>query len=159
MPVVSKTKNKNENNVEDDDESLSTSNFVPLKEAKKKKKIDFPYNNKTVESYTKNGLKAPDNLDMQERLFLSRVSVDEKAEHNIRKEITKICRIKAIDYSSKKLERKEFIYFYENWHGVNWRGTKIPSVTDHVSGIYYEQELEPKIGEQPDEIVGYKRTG
>ena len=158
MPLVSKNKNNDYNDDDKDEESLSSSsNFVPVK--KTDKKFVWEYNNRTAQSYTKNGLKAPDNLDMQERTFLSKVSVNEKAGHEIRRTVTKICRVKTIDYSSKKLERKEFLYYYENWNGVNWRGIKISPCTDHIEGMYQEQEMEPKIGEQPDEIIGYKRTG
>ena len=121
MPWVSKNNNNN-----DEDESLSSSNFVPVK--KTNKKIVWEYNNKTAQSFTKNGLEVPDNLDSQERNFLSKVSVDpNSAGHEIRRTVTKICRFKAIDYSSKRLERKEFLYYYENWYGVNWRGVKDPT--------------------------------
>ena len=58
---------------------------------------------------------------------------------------TKIVRVKARDYNSEKLERKEFLYYYENWYGVDYRGIRIAPTTDHVEGTYNELEMEPVI--------------
>ena len=55
---------------------------------------------------------------------------------------TKIVRVKARDYNSEKLERKEFLYYYENWYGVDYRGIRIAPTTDHVEGTYNELEME-----------------
>src|SRR5688572_2025135 len=98
MPLV----NKNKNNDYNDEDERSSTNFVPVKKANKK--INWEYNDNSQKSFTKNGLQVPDNLDYQERNFLSKVSVDPKKGHEIRREITKIVRIKARDYSSPRLE-------------------------------------------------------
>jgi len=39
------------------------------------------------------------------------------------------------------MERKEFLYYFENWHGVKRRGTKIPPVADHIEGYYSEIKI------------------
>ena len=100
----------------------------------------------------------PENLNAQQRTFLSKVSTKQELGHKFRREVTKIVRLKARDYNSEKLERKEFLYYYENWYGVDWRGAKVPPVTDHIEGYYQELEMEPVINEQ-GEVVSNKRSG
>ena len=85
MPTTTANKMKTENNnnidynnnKKEDDESLSPNNFVPVKNANKynNNQPKLEYNNKTAESYRKNGLEIPENLDGQQRNFLSKVSV------------------------------------------------------------------------------------
>lgn len=48
--------------------------------------------------------------------------------------------------------------YFENWYGVDWRGAKIPPVTDHVEGYYQELEMEYVINER-GEITSNKRSG
>ena len=100
----------------------------------------------------------PENLNAQQHTFLSKVSTKQELGHKIRREVTKIVRLKARDYNSEKLERKEFLYYYENWYGVDWRGAKVPPVTDHIEGYYQELEMEPVINEE-GEVVSNKRSG
>ena len=150
MPLVSKNKNNDYNDDDKDDESLSSSsNFVPVK--KTDKKFVWEYNNRTAQSYIKNGLEVPFNLDSQQRTFLSKVNVDPKLDHEIRRTVTKIVKVKAIDYSSKKLERKNSC--------IGTKTGMVPPVTDHIEGYYKELEMEPKIGGQQNEIIGYQRSG
>ena len=106
----------------------------------------------------KNNLMVPENLNAQQHTFLSKVSTKQELGHKIRREVTKIVRLKARDYNSEKLERKEFLYYYENWYGVDWRGAKVPPVTDHIEGYYQELEMEPVINEE-GEVVSNKRSG
>ena len=35
--------------------------------------------------------------------------------------------------------------WYENWHGKDWMGRKVPPLADHVEGMYNEQEEEPVV--------------
>lgn len=71
--------------------------------------------------------------------------------------VTKIVRLKAPDYSTPRRERKEYLVYYENWYGKNWQGVKIPPVTNHVEGLYYEQDNEPII--ERNKKVGIIRSG
>jgi hypothetical protein len=154
MPVTTSKKMKLEDDNEDENNST---NFVHVKK-EDNIKSKLSYNSKTIESYKKNGLDIPDNLDYQERMFISKVSVNEKLGHKIKITVTKIVRIRAPDYSTKRLERKEFLYYFENWNGKDWVGRKIAPVTDHVEGLYNELEMEPKINDRM-ELTGYKRSG
>jgi hypothetical protein len=112
------------------------------------------WNNRTEKRYRKNGLDVPERLDEQEKYFLRLVDAEK---YPVEKEITKIVRIRAPDYGSKKRETKEFLYWFENWYGKDWQGRKVAPVTDHVEGKYWEQELEPVI--EREQLIGYDRSG
>jgi hypothetical protein len=135
---------------------MANSKFVPIEESKKKnnKKPAIEYNNKTELSYKEQGLEVPENLSQQEKNFLSKV--DPKAEP-ITRTVTTIVRQKAIDYSSSKRERKEYLIYYENWTGRDWLKRIVPPVTDHIEGRYDEVITEPVYQQQ--ELVGYKYSG
>ena len=83
--------------------------------------------------------------------------VDVEAGEPMTRTVTKIVRLKAPDYSTPRRERKEYLVYYENWYGKNWQGVKIPPVTNHVEGLYYEQDNEPII--ERNKKVGIKRSG
>jgi hypothetical protein len=117
------------------------------------------WNNKTIESYKENGFwdaEFPPHVNMQEREFLQ--VVDER-QGSIKRVVTTMVRLKAIDYTTKNLERKEYLYWMENWYGNNWLGVAIPPVTDHIEGMFYEQlatlKLDPKTGDSSH----YERKG
>lgn len=151
MPLVNKNKNKNDDYEEDDERS--TSNFVPVKKANKKPVLE--YNNRTELSYVEQGL-TPPALDHQEKNFLSKV--DPKIEP-VTRSVSKIVRLKAIDYNSPKRERKEFLYYYENWTGRDWLKRTVPPVTDHVEGKYDMILTEPVYDTKEEQLIGYKRSG
>ena len=104
---------------------------------------DFIYNDFEEQEYVRLGIQSqmPDRLhNSQEKVFFSNVDTRQGA---IEREVTKIVRIRAIDYNSPKKERKEFIMYYENWHGKDWQGNIIAPVTDHVEGWYQSLESVP----------------
>jgi hypothetical protein len=116
---------------------------VPVEQKKKEvPAILKGWNNRTEESYKKNGLDVPERLDEQNKHFLMLVDAEKNP---VEKEITRIVRIRAIDYNSKRREMKELLYWFENWYGKDWQGRKVAPVADHVEGRYWEQELEPVI--------------
>jgi hypothetical protein len=69
----------------------------------------------------------------------------------------KIVRLKAIDYSSLKRERKEYIYYYENWTGRDWLKRIVSPVTDHLEDRY--EEVITELVYQQQELFGYKHSG
>ncbi len=155
MSVTSKPKTKNDNNDEDANESLNSSNFVPLKNASNKiKKPAIEYNDRTELSYISQGLTPPETLNQQEKNFLSKV--DPNVEPIIRT-VTKVVRLKAIDYNSPKREMKEFLYYYENWTGRDWLKRTLSPCTDHLEGKYDEVITEPVYQQQ--ELIGHKFSG
>jgi hypothetical protein len=133
--------------------------IVPLNEEEQENQEQenpiIEYNNNTEQSYLKNGLVVADNvLNTQEKNFISQVDVSKQP---IERTVTKIVRVKDIDYKSEKKERKEFLYYFENWNGIDWAGNRIAPVTDHIEGIYQEQLTNKVI--QKNKVVGRERTG
>ena len=117
--------------------------------------MPFEYNNKTEKSYLDKKLKVPDNLDFQQKHFLGLV------EGPIERTLTKIIRLKAPDYlghkAGTKREQKEFLVWTERWDGKDWQQRKVAPVSDHVEGVYMEQETEPKVYQ--NKKVGDTRIG
>src|SRR6058998_432884 len=103
-----------------------TSSIKPDASSFKRPDPGLQWNNKTEESYETQGFDTRDFAMSQERKFLSQVDIRKAP---IKRTVTKIVRLKAIDYSTEKLERKEYLYYYENWTGVNWLGIRIAPVT------------------------------
>ena len=101
------------------------------------------FNNKTEQSLREQGFypepskdgkyQEPPNINIDESRFLSEVDT---RQGSILREVTRIVRLKAIDWSTEKRERKEYLIYYENWYGENWLGVKIAPVTDHIEGVY-----------------------
>ena len=71
--------------------------------------------------------------------------------------VTRIVRLKAPDYSTKKNELKDYLVWYENWYTKNRLGGRLPPVADNIEGFYQEQEKEPVIEKM--KLVGCKRSG
>jgi hypothetical protein len=109
------------------------------------KEIDFPYNQRTKQSYEKAGLPVPYTVDYQERMFLSIVNTEPDKGGPIERVITRIVRSRERDYATgNKISFKEWIVFYENWYGKNWLGEEIPPVSDHCEGMYMEQDVKER---------------
>lgn len=120
---------------------------------------NIKWNNKTVESFKDNGFWDPENpphISFQERDFLQ--LVDER-QGPIKRKITKMVRLKAIDHTTEPLERKEFLIWYENWYGNNWQGVPIAPVTDHIEGQYHEQLKELRLDPKTGDAANYIRKG
>jgi hypothetical protein len=128
------------------------STIVTGKKPKKKEEMSstWEWNDKTYKNFVKYGLTPPD-VDFQERQFLRLVK------GHIDREVTRIVRLKAINYNAPKRMREEYLIAYENWYGRNYLGQKIPPVTDHAKGTCVEPELEP-VYERGEE-KGYKLSG
>jgi len=125
-------------------------------------KVPFEYNNRTAESYSRQGFKVPSQLgvDSQETQFLSKIRPNEW--DKIQRTITRMVRVLAIDYSDPKLARREFVYWFENWYlpfdADNPRPEEVAPVTDHIEGFYEEQDKKP-LPPVNGRAVGYKRSG
>lgn len=101
------------------------------------------WNNKAEQSIIEQGFgpeeskdgkyEEPLNIYTDENRFLSEVDTRQGA---ILREVTRIFRVKAIDWSSEKKERKEYLYYEENLYGKNWLGVKIAPCTGHIEGHY-----------------------
>jgi hypothetical protein len=83
----------------------------------KKPEVKIEYNDRSYQSYINNGF--PDNIPSSIRgpcdrmqQFLNKVDLRKGP---IEKTVRMIVRLRAPDYSTKKNERKEFIYYSEDW--------------------------------------------
>lgn len=131
-------------------EILSTNK--PTLKSKPEPKIE--YNDRSYQSYIKNGfadfiphrIEAPRNRIQK---FLNEVDIRKGP---IERTVTTMVRLKAIDWNSPKKERKEWIYYTEDWNGVNWLG--IPrKVCENVEGKYNEVITRPKLDERTGEHI------
>lgn len=128
------------------------------------KKPSMKFNDKTYQSYVDNGFadSIPNDVEFpvkQKREFLSRV---DESKEPVKRKVTKIVRVKALDSSSKKYEKKEYLYYWEEWSGKNWLGQTIDPPSEHMEGFWDEQEKEPVVKQNQKgeyEVVGYKRSG
>ncbi len=68
--------------------------------------------------------------------------------------ITKMFRIRAIDYSTEKNESKDYLYYETEWTAKQWNGNDLGPV-EHIVGMHKEQtkrlvlgDFDPKTGVQ-----------
>lgn len=80
--------------------------------------------------------------------------VDPKDKYPIIRDVTKIVRCKAPDPDDKYRKEKQFLYYYEHWHGRDWLGRPIEPVTDHVEGGYKRPIVEHRYDKYGDIIDG-----
>jgi len=73
--------------------------------------------------------------------------------------VTTIIRLKSPDWSTEKHERKEFIYYYEDWSAKDWLGIPIDPFSEHVEGKYLECLYRPKLDERTGELVNNVFSG
>ena len=123
----------------------------------KKPEVKIEYNNRTYESYMKNGF--ADNIPRaikgpHERIqkFLNEVDLSKGP---LERTVTMIVRLRAPDWnsSSKKNERKEFIYYFEDWTANDWLGIPINPFSEHIEGKYTEVLMRPKLDERTGEHI------
>ena len=123
----------------------------------KKPEVKIEYNNRSYESYMKNGF--ADNITRsikgphdRMQMFLNKVDLRKGP---IERTVTMIVRLRAPDWNSstKKNERKEFIYYFEDWSGNDWLGIPIDPFSEHIEGKYTEVLMRPKLDERTGEHV------
>ena len=123
----------------------------------KKPEVKIEYNNRSYESYMKNGF--ADNVPRLVRgpydrmqQFLSKVDLRKGP---IERSVRSMVRLRAPDGSSstKKNERKEFIYYEEYWDAKDWLGIPIDPFDGHIEGKYTEVMMKPKLDERTGEVV------
>jgi hypothetical protein len=130
-------------------------------QAEEPEPINFPYNNKTQESYNRWQLRIPEDVKNQDQEAKFLGFVDPQQIPNIERRITRFVRVLAPDLlsGSKKHVIKDFMFYYESWYGVDWRGEQVPPVTDHIEGKYFEQDVKPAPFENGRPTGRFVRTG
>ena len=124
----------------------------------KKPEISIEYNKRSYESYIKNGF--ADNVPRLVRgphdrmqQFLSQCDLRKGP---IERTVRSIIRLRAPDWNSstKKNERKEFIYYEEDWMGYDWLGIPIKNpLSGHIEGRFTEVLMRPKLDERTGEHI------
>jgi hypothetical protein len=121
----------------------------------KKPEVKIEFNNRSYESYTKNGF--ADNIPrsitgprarMQQ--FLNKVDLRKGP---IERTVRLIVRLRAPDYNTPKHERKEFVYYTEDWNANDWLGIPIDPFSEHIEGKYLECLTKPVLDERTGEHV------
>jgi hypothetical protein len=123
----------------------------------KKPEPKIEYNNRSYESYIRNGFanNIPHRIsgphDRMQK-FLSQVDIRKGP---IERTVRTIVRIRAPDWNTQKHERKEFVYYTEDWNANNWLGIPITKwgVSEHIEGKYTEVLMRPKLDERTGEHI------
>ena len=87
----------------------------------------FTYSTAEYHSYVKNGFGAPDLTDRSDKMevrFLNQVDLSKCKNNKIQVRINNMERTRAIDYSSEKDEKKEFLAYNCDWLANNWLGDR-----------------------------------
>ena len=123
----------------------------------KKPEITIEYNNRSVESFVNNGFAdaIPRSVyGPRDRMqqFLNKCDLRKGP---LERTVTTIIRLKAPHWNSstKKNERKEFVYYFEDWTAHDWLGIEIDPFSEHVEGMYTESLMKPKLDERTGEHV------
>lgn len=114
-----------------------------------KPKPEMIWNDKDIKAYTDLELQAPDNVCQFELDFLNKVDVRKAP---IERTVTRMFRLWAPDYSTPKHERKQYIYYQEEWSGQDWRGIPVFMRNEHYEGVYTKRYLRPHLNEKTGEI-------
>jgi hypothetical protein len=126
-------------------------------ELPKKPEITIEYNSRSYESYMKNGFadNIPHSISAPHDRIQKFLSLVDLRKGPIERTVRMIVRVKAPDWNTKKHERKEFIYYTEDWDANNWLGIPITKskVTEHIEGKYTEVLMKPKLDERTGEHI------
>lgn len=121
----------------------------------KKPEVKIEYNNRSIESFTSNGFADAIPRSVygprdRMQMFLNKVDLRKGP---IEKTVRMIVRLRAPDYSTPKHERKEFVYYFEDWNANDWLGIPIDLFSEHIEGKYIECMTKPKLDERTGEHV------
>jgi hypothetical protein len=144
--------------------NLSASTKEPMEllstnkpEVEKKPEVKIEYNDRSYQSYIKNGF--ADNIPHSisaphDRIqkFLSQVDIRKGP---IERTVRMMVRLRAPDWNTQKNERKEWIYYEEDWSANNWLGIPITkgAISGHIEGKYTEVLMRPKLDERTGEHI------
>jgi hypothetical protein len=135
------------------------SSIEPNTPQRSKKEVRFSYDTSEYDSYAKQGFQPPDVFDRTDKWEVQFLTAMDAGKGPVKVRITRMFRCKAVDYSSEKEERKEYLYWESEWKGKNWLGAPIGPVT-HTEGKYHEQtkrielgQVDPKTGIQKSQYV------
>jgi hypothetical protein len=120
-------------------------------EGRQPRELKFTYSTAGYDSYIKEGFRPPEvhkRADKYEYRFLNAIDIDQG---KIKVEVTSMVRLKAIDYSTEKREKKEYLVFSSEWTAKNWMGKELGC--SHIEGKYWQQTKVLQYG-SPDTETG-----
>ena len=129
------------------------------KGVKQRQVPDIIYNDRDVKAYQDLDLEVPEHVGRWEKRFLSLVDVSRGP---IERSVYAMVRLKAPDYLAQEKdklkvpERKEFIYFLEEWRGLDFRGVPLNPVMEHIEGKYDKQFTRLHFNQETGEIDYYQ---
>lgn len=115
-----------------------------------KPEVKLEYNNRSYQSYVDAGFAdyIPHKFRQPHDFIQVFFAAADLRKEPIERTVTAIYRVKAIDYDSPKQERKEFIYYEENWVAKNWFGVAVNPIAGHIEGRYTEVSTKPMYDER-----------
>ena len=117
-----------------------TSKAIKSRNVKQEPKIEIDYNDYQYKWYKQNGLEVPERLNEDVRRFIAAVDPSKP----IRRNVTRMYRIKALDFLSDEdhPKKKEFLVVVEDWFGKRADNTEAPPVRDHINGVFLELKVD-----------------
>ncbi len=130
---------------------------------KERKEPRFTYSTAEYDSYIKNGFGTPDLTDRTDKFevrFLNQVDLSMCKNNKIQVRINNMQRTRAIDYSSEKEERKEYLIYNCDWSANNWLQAPI-AIRGHIVGKYSEltKQLVTKMDNESGRVNAYYVKG
>jgi len=106
----------------------------------KKPVPEIEYNDRSYQLYIDTGFadSIPHKIEAPRSRIEEFLSLVDTRKGPIERTVTTIVRLRAIDYDSPTKERKEYIYYEEDWEGKNWLGIPVtsPGISGHIEGRY-----------------------
>ena len=114
-------------------------------EVKQEPKFDIEYNDYEYKFYEENAPGAMPEYLQGNRYDIGRFKAAVDPNKPIRRKVSRMYRIKALDLLSddKKPKRREFLTVVEDWYGKRADGTDVPPVSEHKNGVYNELKKNP----------------
>ncbi len=135
-------------------EILST---IKPSDVPKKPEIKIEYNNRSYESYIKTGFPdyIPHDITGPYDRIKKWLNLVDLRKGPIERTVRTLVRLKAPDWNTPKHERKEYLYYEEDWHGNNWLGIPVikPGISGHIEGKYTEVITKPILDERTGEHI------
>jgi hypothetical protein len=125
-------------------------------QVEKKPEPTIEYNDRSYESFIRNGFadNIPHNISAPHDRILRFLSEVDIRKGPIERTVRMIVRLRAPDWDTKKNERKEYIYYQEEWTGNNWLGIPVKHpIGEHIEGKYTEVVMRPKLDERTGEHI------
>lgn len=122
-----------------------------------RKEPRFTYSTAEYDSYIKNGFGAPDLIDRSDKYevrFLQQVDLSKCSKIQVR--VLNMQRTRAIDYSSEKEEKREYLVYLCDWLAKNWLGNQI-AARSHIEGKHQEltRQLITKMDNETGRVNAY----